>query len=104
MLEVYFKYILSKRAKLSPTCLAPILVTSSPIVISLLLLSSRSLFRTRKLVKYLPKLYVTGLSQSRHKRRKERMQACTIGLSIDKDIKLRSRRWRRGRLYVCAKS
>ena len=26
-------------------------------------------------------------SQSRHKRRKERIQACTIGLSIDEDIK-----------------
>jgi hypothetical protein len=36
---------------------------------------------------------VTGLSQSRHERRKERMQACTIGMSINEDIKLRSRRW-----------
>ena len=56
MLEVYLKYVLSKRAKLSPACLVPILVTSNPIVISLLLLSSRSLFRIRKLVKYLSKL------------------------------------------------
>jgi len=58
MLEVYYKYIRSIRAKLSPTYLILILVTSSPIVVSLLLLSNRSLFRTRKLVKYLPKLYL----------------------------------------------
>jgi len=45
-------------------------------------------------------IFVTGLSQSRHERRKERMQACTIGMSIDEDIKLRSRRWRKGRLCV----
>jgi len=32
------------------------------------------------------------LSQSRHKRRIERMQACTIGMSMDSDIKMRSRR------------
>ena len=58
MLEVYLKYVRSIRAKLSPTYLVLILVTSSPIVISLLLLSGRSLFRIRKLVKYLPKLYL----------------------------------------------
>jgi hypothetical protein len=58
MLEVCYKYILSVRAKLSPTYLIPILVTSGPIVVSLLLLSGRSLFRIRKLVKYLPKLYL----------------------------------------------
>jgi hypothetical protein len=58
MLEVYCKYILSVRAKLSPTYLIPILVTSSPIVVSLLLFSGRSLFRIRKLVKCLPKLYL----------------------------------------------
>ena len=42
-------------------------------------------------------------SQSRHERRKERMQACTIGLSIDEDIKLRRRRrsWN-GHVYVHA--
>ena len=58
MSEVYYKYILSIKAKLSPAYLIPILVTSSPIVVSLLLLSGRSLFRIRKLVKYLPKLYL----------------------------------------------
>jgi hypothetical protein len=58
MLEACRKYVRSARAKLSPTCLILILVTSSPIVVSLLLLSGRSLFRTRKLVKYLPKLYL----------------------------------------------
>jgi len=58
MLEVYYKYICSIRAKLSPTYLIPILVTSSPIVVNLLLLSGRFLFRIRKLVKYLPKLYL----------------------------------------------
>ena len=58
MSEVYLKYVLSIRAKPSPTCLVPILVTSSPIVINLLLLSGRSLFGIRKLVKYLPKLYL----------------------------------------------
>jgi hypothetical protein len=58
MLEACYKYILSARAKLSPTYLILILVTSSPIVVSLLLLSSRSLFRIRKLVKCLPKLYL----------------------------------------------
>jgi len=49
-------------------------------------------------------LYVTGLSQLRHERRKERMQACTIGMSIDEDIKLRSIRWWKGRLCTHAKS
>ena len=58
MSEVYLKFVYSIRAKLSPTYLVPRLVTSSPIVISLLLLSSRSLFRIRKPVKYLPKLYL----------------------------------------------
>ena len=58
MLEVYREYIRSIRAKLSPTCLILTLVTSSPIVVNLLLLSGRSLFRIRKLVKYLPKLYL----------------------------------------------
>ena len=58
MLEVYLKYVRSIRAELSPTCLVLILVISSPIVISLLLLSSRSLFRIRKLVKCLSKLYL----------------------------------------------
>jgi hypothetical protein len=55
MLEVYYKYVRSARAKLSPACLIPILVTSSPTVVSLLFLSGRSLFRIRKPVKYLPK-------------------------------------------------
>jgi len=41
------------------------------------------------------------LSQLRHKRRKERMQACTIGMSMDSDIKMRSRRrsWK-GHVYI----
>ena len=56
MLEACRKYIYSIRAKLSPAYLILILVTSSPIVVSLPLLSGRSLFGTRKLVKYLPKL------------------------------------------------
>jgi hypothetical protein len=56
MSEVCLKYVYSVRAELSPTYLVPILVTSSPIVISLLLFSSRSLFRIRKPVKCLPKL------------------------------------------------
>jgi hypothetical protein len=58
MSEVYCEYIRSIRAKLSPAYLIPILVTSSPIVVNLLLLSGRSLFRIRKLVKCLPKLYL----------------------------------------------
>ena len=58
MLEVCRKYTLSAKAKLSPTCLILILVTSSPTVVSLLLLSGRSLFGIRKLVKCLPKLYL----------------------------------------------
>ena len=58
MSEVYYKYVLSVKAKPSPTCLILILVTSSPTVVSLLLFSSRSLFRIRKLVKCLPKLYL----------------------------------------------
>jgi len=58
MLEVCREYIRSTRAKLSPAYLILTLVTSGPIVISLLLLSSRSLFRTKKLVKCLPKLYL----------------------------------------------
>jgi hypothetical protein len=58
MLEAYYKYILSARAKLSPTYLILILVTSSPIVVSLLLLNSRSLFGIRKPVKCLLKLYL----------------------------------------------
>jgi hypothetical protein len=58
MSEVYYKYIRSIRAKLSPIYLILILVTSSPTVVSLLLLSNRFLFRIRKLVKYLPKLYL----------------------------------------------
>ena len=56
MLEVYYKYICNIRAKLSPIYVTPILVTSSPIIVSLLLLGSKSLFRTRKPVGYLPKL------------------------------------------------
>ena len=56
MLEVYCKCVCSARAKLSPTCLIPTLVTSSPTVISLPFLSSRSLFGIRKLVKCLLKL------------------------------------------------
>ena len=56
MLEAYRKYVLSARAKLSPTYLILTLVTSSPTVVSLLLLNGRSLFRTRKPVKCLPKL------------------------------------------------
>jgi len=56
MLEVCREYAYSIRAKLFPAYLIPILVTSSPIVVSLLLLGGRSLFRTRKPVKYLPKL------------------------------------------------
>ena len=58
MSEAYYKYILSTRAELSPTYLIPILVTSSPTVVSLPLFSGRSLFRTKKLVKYLPKPYL----------------------------------------------
>jgi len=44
------------------------------------------------------------LSQSRHERRLERMQACIIGMSMDPDIKIRSRRWKRTRLYTYAKA
>ena len=58
MSEVYLKYVRSARAKLSPTYPVLILVTSGPIVISLLLLSSRSLFKIKKLVKCLSKLYL----------------------------------------------
>ena len=58
MLEVCYKYILSIRAKLSPTCLILILVTLGPIVVSLLLFSGRSLFRIKKPVECLPKLYL----------------------------------------------
>jgi len=58
MLEVYCEYIYSIRAKLSPTYLILILITSSPIVVSLLLFGGRSLFRIRKPVKYLFKLYL----------------------------------------------
>ena len=57
-LKVYYKYIYSIKAKLSPTYLILILMTSSPIIVSLPLLSSRSLFKTRKPVKYLPKPYL----------------------------------------------
>ena len=55
MSEVYRKCVCSARAKLSPTYLILILVISSPIVVSLLFLSGRSLFGLRKLVKCLPK-------------------------------------------------
>jgi len=58
MLEACYEYVRSVRAKLSPACLILILVTSSPIVVSLLLLSGRSSFKIRKLVKCLPKLYL----------------------------------------------
>ena len=58
ILEVYHKYIYSIRTKLSPTYLILILVTSSPTVVSLLLLGGRSLFKIKKPVKYLPKLYL----------------------------------------------
>jgi hypothetical protein len=58
MLEVYREYVRSARAKLSPAYLILTLVTSSPTVVSLPLLSGRSLSRTRKPVKYLPKLYL----------------------------------------------
>ena len=58
MSKVYYKCVRNIRAKLSPACLILILVTSGPTVVSLLLFSSRSLFRIRKLVKYLPKLYL----------------------------------------------
>ena len=58
MSEVYYKYIRNARAKLSPTCVTPTLVTSSPTIASLLLLSGKSLFRIRKPVGYLPKLYL----------------------------------------------
>ena len=58
ILEVYYKYIRSIRAKFSPTYLILILLTLGSIVVSLLLLSSRSLFKIRKPVKYLPKLYL----------------------------------------------
>jgi len=58
MLEVYYKYIRSIKPKLSLTYLILILVTSSPTVVSLLLLSGKSTFRIRKPVKYLPKLYL----------------------------------------------
>jgi hypothetical protein len=41
------------------------------------------------------------LSQLRHERRLERIQAYTIGMSIDPDIKIRSRRrsWK-GHVYI----
>jgi len=55
MSEVCCEYIRSARAKLSPACLILILATSGPTVVSLLLLSNRSLFGIRKPVKYLPK-------------------------------------------------
>ena len=58
MLDIYYEYVRSIIAELSPTCLILILITSSSIVVNLLLLSGRSLFRIRKLVKYLPKLYL----------------------------------------------
>ena len=58
MSEVYYKCIRSIKAKLSPTYLILILATSSPIVVSLPFLGGRFLFRTRKPVKYLPKLYL----------------------------------------------
>ena len=56
MLEVYYECVCSVRAKLSPTCLILILVTSSPTVVSFLFFGGRSSFGIKKLVKCLPKL------------------------------------------------
>ena len=58
ILEVYYKYICSAIAELFAACITLILVTFSLIVVSLPLFSGRSLFRIRKLVKYLFKLYL----------------------------------------------
>jgi len=58
MSEEYYKYIRNVRAKLSPTYLILILVTSNPTVVNLLLFNSRSLFKIKKLIKYLLKLYL----------------------------------------------
>ena len=52
------KYVCSIRAKFSLTCLILTVVTFSPMVVSLLLFSGRSLFGMRKPVKCLPKLYL----------------------------------------------
>jgi len=43
-------------------------------------------------------------SQSRHKRRKERMQACTIGLSINKDIKTKEKKKVVERTRLCTRA
>ena len=53
-----YKYIYSTKAELSPAYLILIVATFSPTVVSFLLFSGRSLFKIKKLVKYLPKLYL----------------------------------------------
>ena len=58
ILKACHKYIYSIRAELSPAYTIPISVAFSLIVISLPFLGGRSLFKTRKLVKCLPKLYL----------------------------------------------
>jgi len=55
MLEIYYKYIRNVKVKLSPTYLILTLMTFSPIIVNFLLFSSRSLFKIKKLIKYLPK-------------------------------------------------
>ena len=57
-LEACHKYICSVRAELFPVYIIPILVASGPIVVNLLFLNNRSLFKIRKPVKCLPKLYL----------------------------------------------
>ena len=40
-------------------------------------------------------------TQSRYKHGITRMQTCTIGMSMDADIKMRSRRrWKKGHVYI----
>jgi len=43
-------------------------------------------------------------SQSRHERRKERMQACTIGLSTDEDIKTEEKKKVVERTRLCTRA
>jgi len=58
MLKIYYKCVYNARAKLSPAYLIPTLITFSPIVINFLLFSSKSLFKIKKPIKYLFKLYL----------------------------------------------
>src|SRR6266702_6015184 len=45
-------------------------------------------------------VYVTA-TQSRYEHGITRMQTCTIGMSMDADIKMRSRRrWKKGHVYI----